>query len=137
MRPRSQLLCKRRLPLPTITEGTAEAVRGLNEANALHAAGQAGAVTSEDYLLSICHLAHPTFPSRELSPASRHSPQASAASPGLRPTRPGSPTGGFERGIRRGEDGEPGGGLVFGSSDPLEYIYGHQDAHSGAAVVEG
>lgn len=132
MRPRSQLVCKRRLPLPTIREGTEESARDLNEANALHITGRARAVTSEDYLLSICHLAHPTFPSGEVPPVSRHSQRVDAASPGLRPTRPSSPAGGFDRDIQRQDDGEPGGSLAFGNSDPLEYIYGHQDA-----IMEG
>lgn len=137
MRPRSQLLSKRRLPLPTIREGTEESVKDLNEANALHVAAHAPDVTSEDYLLSICHLAHPTFPSREVSPIRRHSHQADAANPRLRPTRPGSPSDGFGRHIQREDDDEPGGSLVFGSSDPLECIYGHRDSLSGGAIVEG
>lgn len=131
MRPRSQLLSKRRLPLPTIREGTEESVKDLNEANALHITGHAQAVTSEDYLLSICHLAHPTFP------ISRHSQQGDAANQRLRLTRPGSPSDGFERNIQGGDDGEPGGSLAFGNSDPLEYIYGHQDGLSGGVIVEG
>lgn len=136
MRPRSQLLSKRRFPLPTIREGMEESVKDLNEANALHITGHARAVTSEDYLLSICHLAHPTFPIREVSPISRHSQQVDAANLRLRPTRPGSPSDGFERDIQEEDDEEPGGSLAFGNSDPLEYIYGHQDALSRSAIVE-
>lgn len=137
MRPRSQLLSKRRLLLPTIREGTEESVRDLNEANALHIAAHAQAVTSEDYLLSICHLAHPTFPIREVSPTRRHSRQLNAANPRLRLTRLGSPTDESERPIPREDEREPGGSLVFGNADPLEYIYGHQEALSGGMIVEG
>lgn len=127
MRPRSQLLSKRRLLLPTIREGTEESVKDLNEANAHHIAGHAQAKTSEDYLLSICHLAHPTFPTREVSPISRHSRPGGAANKGPRLTRLGSPTDWFERPFQREDEGELGCGLVFGNSDPLEYIYGHRE----------
>lgn len=137
MRPRSQLVSKRRLPLPTIREGTEESVKDLNEANALHITGHARAVTSEDYLLSICHLAHPTFPVREVSPISRHQLQDNTANLRLRPTRPDSPSDRFEHDIQREDDGQPSGSLAFGNSDPLEYIYGHQDALSGGTIVEG
>lgn len=136
MRPRSQLLSKRRLPLPTIREGTEESVKDLNEANALHLTGHARAVTSEDYLLSICHLAHPTFPIRELSPISRHSQQVDAANQRLRLTRPGSPSDALERNIQLEDDEEPSGSLAF-NSNPLEYIYGQQVSLSGGAIVEG
>lgn len=112
-------------------------MRDLNEANALHIAAHAQAVTSEDYLLSICHLAHPTFPTREVSPNSRHSPQVDAANRRLRLTHLGSPTDECERPIQREDEREPGGGLVFSNSDPLEYIYGHQEALSGGVIVEG
>lgn len=103
-------------------------MRDLNEANALHIAAHAQAVTSEDYLLSICHLAHPTFPIREVSPTSRHSRQVDAANRRLRLTRLGSPTDASEHPVQREDEREPGGSLVFGNSDPLEYIYGHQEA---------
>lgn len=112
-------------------------MRDLNEANALHIAAHAQAVTSEDYLLSICHLAHPTFPIREVSPTRRHSRQVDAAHPRLRLTRLGSPTDESERPIPREDEREPGGSLVFGNADPLEYIYGHQEALSGGVIVEG
>lgn len=133
MRPRSQLLSKRRLLLPTIREGTEESVKDLNEANALHIAAHARAVTSEDYLLSICHLAHPTFPIREASPISRHSRQLDAAHQRRRLTRLRTPADGFENDIRPGGESEP----AFGNTDPLEYIYGHGDALSGGALAEG
>uniref|UniRef100_A0A8C3G479 Uncharacterized protein n=1 Tax=Cyclopterus lumpus TaxID=8103 RepID=A0A8C3G479_CYCLU len=103
MRPRSRLLSKRRLPLPTIREGTEETVRDLNEANTLHIAGHGQAVSSEDYLLSICHLASPTFTARHISPDHIH-------------TR---------------KEIKLNGKLMIGSSDPLEYLYGHQNNLSG------
>ncbi|KAL6117725.1 uncharacterized protein ACO6RY_15454 [Pungitius sinensis] len=117
MRPRSRRLSKRALVLPTIREGAEEPLRDLNEANALHAAGHGQAVSSEDYLLSICHLASPTFPTRHTSPDGTH------------PLQP--PSTSQARGTRQAEvihlNGEP----VFGNCDPLEYLYGHQEAPSG------
>lgn len=112
-------------------------MKDLNEANALHFTGHAQSVTSEDYLLSICHLAHPTFPIREVSATGRHSDQVDTATQRLRLTRPGSPSGGFERDLQREDAGEAAGSLAFSNSDPLEYIYGHQDALSGGEIFEG
>ncbi|KAK6298749.1 hypothetical protein J4Q44_G00302590 [Coregonus suidteri] len=74
MRPRSKLLSqKRRLQLPTIREGFEDLVRDINQlnqmnqSNTLHSAQPTAhpgpcphTLSSEDYLLSICHLAHPT-----------------------------------------------------------------------------
>nr|XP_023845334.1 uncharacterized protein LOC111965389 isoform X2 [Salvelinus alpinus] len=74
MRPRSKLLSqKRRLQLPTIREGYEDLVRDMNQlnqinqSNTLHSAQPTThpgpcphTLSSEDYLLSICHLAHPT-----------------------------------------------------------------------------
>ena len=57
MRPRSKLLTKRRLQLPTIREGSEESQR---DASFLLSAREQ-ALSSQDYLLSIRHLAHPTF----------------------------------------------------------------------------
>ncbi|XP_077388363.1 uncharacterized protein LOC144025863 isoform X2 [Festucalex cinctus] len=68
MRPRSKLLSKGGLQLPTISEGTEETLRDLNEANTQCVADQ---ISSDDYLLSICHLAHPTFPTGEVSPGAQ------------------------------------------------------------------
>lgn len=134
MRPRSRLLSKRRLLLPTIREGTEETVRDLNEANTLHFDQ---AVSSEDYLLSICHLAHPTFPTRDVSPYNSHTRQLDAVHQRLRLSRlSGTPSGtlGFdptEEGhvidMQLGRGKELDGELTFGNSDPLEYLYGHQD----------
>lgn len=104
MRPRSRLLSKRRLLLPTIREGAEEAVKELNEANSLHTS----AVSSDDYFLSICHLAHPTFPAREASPYGRpclHADAADQISPSVE---------------SREED------LGGAGRDPLEYLYGHR-----------
>lgn len=137
MRPRSRLLSKRSLLLPTIREGTEETLRDLNEANTLHIAVQGQAVSSEDYLLSICHLAHPTFPN-----VSPDNIQLDAVHQRLRLSRLGgttSTTFGFnptEKREERGLNGEP----MFGNSDPLEYLYGHQNNLPGGvrrAFVEG
>lgn len=105
MRPRSRLLSKRSLQLPTIREGAEEAVKELNEANSLHA-------SSDDYFLSICHLAHPTFPARGASPYGRTSLHLVAADH-TSPSR---------------DDDLAGAGL-----DPLEYLYGHPGHPSGAS----
>ncbi|CAL9706784.1 unnamed protein product [Knipowitschia caucasica] len=69
MRPRSRHPSKRPLLLPTIKEGSEEMVREMNEANACTHSQS----SSEDYFLSICHLAHPTFPTRDTPPHSNHS----------------------------------------------------------------
>ncbi len=132
MRPRSRLLSKRRLLLPTIREGTEETIKDLNDANTLHIAGHGQAVSSEDYFLSICHLAHPTFPNRDVSPYNIHTRQLDAGH--QRPN--GTLTGTFEFNptdkaqaidMQQGEGKELDGELMFGNSDPLEYLYGHQN----------
>lgn len=105
MRPRSRLLSKRSLQLPTIREGAEEAVKELNEANSLH-------TSSDDYFLSICHLAHPTFPARGASPYGRTSLHVDHTSPSAEPLN---------------ED-LGGAGL-----DPLEYLYGHRGHLSGGS----
>ncbi|XP_072288375.1 uncharacterized protein [Eucyclogobius newberryi] len=71
MRPRSRLPSKRTLLLPTIKEGTEETVRELNDANKTYSQDHP-IDSSEDYFLSICHLAHPTFPARDITPYSGH-----------------------------------------------------------------
>ncbi|XP_062391631.1 uncharacterized protein si:dkeyp-72g9.4 [Sardina pilchardus] len=66
MRPRSRLLAKR--GLPTIREGYEEMVQDMNQANSQHTppcAQPQQSLSTQDYLLSICQLARPTFPSRE------------------------------------------------------------------------
>ncbi|XP_019730245.1 uncharacterized protein LOC109518670 isoform X1 [Hippocampus comes] len=120
MRPRSKLLSKGELLLPTISEGTEETPRDLNETNTQRVAE---GVSSDDYLLSICHLAHPTFPTSDVSPsahqvdgvyerrrASRHSETKSLA------------INHKQNGVRQVECNE-----ILGSSDPLEYLYGHHN----------
>ncbi|XP_035506568.2 uncharacterized protein si:dkeyp-72g9.4 [Scophthalmus maximus] len=151
MRPRSRLLSKRRLLLPTIREGTEEAVRDLNEANTLHIAGHSQSVSSEDYLLSICHLAHPTFPIRDVSPDNIHTRQLDAVHQRLRLSRHsvGKTSASFEfspteeaqaMDVQQPEEKELSGGLMLGTFDPLEYLYGHQSDLSGSVrrvFVEG
>lgn len=67
MRPRSRLLAKR--GLPTIREGYEEMVQDMNQANSQHhtlpPCAQPQSLSTQDYLLSICQLARPTFPLRE------------------------------------------------------------------------
>ncbi|XP_031428642.1 uncharacterized protein si:dkeyp-72g9.4 [Clupea harengus] len=65
MRPRSRLLVKR--GLPTIREGYEEMVQDMNQANSQHTTpcAQPQSLSTQDYLLSICQLARPTFPLRE------------------------------------------------------------------------
>ncbi|XP_019935075.1 uncharacterized protein [Paralichthys olivaceus] len=143
MRPRSRLLSKRRLLLPTIREGPEETVRDRNEANTLHIAS----VSSEDYLLSICHLAHPTFPSRDVSPDNtQHTRQLHVGHQRLRLRSTGKTSTRYEFSpaeeaqAEQREDEELSGKLMFGNSDPLEYLYGHQSNLSGGvrrAFVEG
>lgn len=134
MRPRSKLLSKRRITLPTIREGTEETVRDLNETNALHSHGQA--VSSEDYLLSICHLAHPTFATRDVASANLLARQPDGASRhggttlstpelDLEPDRKVTD-------VPPEEEGDAGSAPMFGGSDPLEYLYGH---HSYASTL--
>ncbi|CAN9514930.1 unnamed protein product [Ophioblennius macclurei] len=136
MRPRSKLLSKRRLVLPTIREGTEETVRDLNEANTLHNHSQA--VSSEDYLLSICHLAHPTFTTRDVSSGNLHVRQPDAASRHGATTSPTSERDLEKEGMsvadeQQEEGSEPRGALMFGYSDPLEYLYGHHNQPSNLA----
>ncbi|XP_008275937.1 uncharacterized protein LOC103354374 [Stegastes partitus] len=137
MRPRSRLLAKTRLMLPTIREGTEETVRDLNEAKTLHFAAHGQAVSSEDYLLSICHLAHPTFPTRDVSPDDFPARQQDAVQQRLKPSRfSGTALTTFEfnpkeeghaADVQQGEGKELNGEIMFGNSDPLEYLYGDQN----------
>lgn len=139
MRPRSRLLSKRRLLLPTIREGTEETVRDLNEANTLHITGHGQAVSSEDYLLSICHLAHPTFPTLDVS--SYNIQQLDSVHQRLQLSRLSETTSTtFEFNpteeahaidMQQGEGKGLNGELMLGNADPLEYLYGHQNNLSG------
>ncbi|XP_059202633.1 uncharacterized protein si:dkeyp-72g9.4 [Centropristis striata] len=138
MRPRSRLLSKRTLLLPTIREGTEETVRDLNEANTLHIAGCGQTVSSEDYLLSICHLAHPTFPSRDVSSDNIHARHLDAMHQRQRLSGTTSTTFEFSSSeeahaidMQKREEKGLNGELMFGNSDPLEYLYGHQNNLSG------
>ncbi|XP_054647455.1 uncharacterized protein si:dkeyp-72g9.4 [Dunckerocampus dactyliophorus] len=116
MRPRSKLLSKGGLLLPTITEGTEETLRELNDANTQHAVDH---LSSDDYLLSICHLAHPTFPTSDVSASNERTHRLSR----LRGTSEfNSREMGNVRGTQQREHNE-----VLGSSDPLEYLYGHHN----------
>lgn len=140
MRPRSRLLSKRRLLLPTIREGSEEAVRDLNEANSLIISSQCQAVSSEDYLRSICHLAHPTFPSRDVSPHSVQSQQLDAVHQRLRLSRLTETTSGAFQSNPKAETREiqeQKDELMFGKSDPLEYLYGHQSTGGARFLEEG
>ncbi|XP_020502166.2 uncharacterized protein si:dkeyp-72g9.4 [Labrus bergylta] len=139
MRPRSKRLSKRRLLLPTIREGSEEVVRDLNEANSLIISGQCQAVSSEDYLLSICHLARPTFPSGDSS-TYVSSQQLEAVHQRLRLSRiteaasntfqsnPNEEAHDILQKEQEGKNDE----LMSGRSDPLEYLYGHQSNHLGS-----
>ncbi|CAJ1058588.1 uncharacterized protein si:dkeyp-72g9.4 [Xyrichtys novacula] len=149
MRPRSRLLSKRRLLLPTIREGSEETVRDLNEANSLITSSQCQAISSEDYLLSICHLAHPTFPSRDVSPHSIHSQHLDTVHQRLRLSRITETTSNIfqskpeaeahEIHVQQNKGKEHRGELMFENSDPLEYLYGHQNNTGNVrrALVEG
>ncbi|KAK5623957.1 hypothetical protein CRENBAI_023726 [Crenichthys baileyi] len=117
MRPRSRLLSKRRVMLPTIREGMEEMVKDLNEANTFHFADNSQVVHSEDYFLSICHLARPTFPARDVFSQNYQACQQEAVQPSD---------------LSRGSDflqmqeKKLTGELMCCNSDPLEYLYGNQ-----------
>ncbi|XP_061758081.1 uncharacterized protein si:dkeyp-72g9.4 [Nerophis ophidion] len=108
MRLRSKLLSKGGLLLPTIRECTEETLRELNETNAVDQ------VSSDDYLLSICHLAHPTFPTTHVPPRHQRSHNLSRL----------SGTKSFEWMQRREHNG----------ADPLEYLYGRHDNRTGSGA---
>ncbi|XP_061643302.1 uncharacterized protein si:dkeyp-72g9.4 [Phyllopteryx taeniolatus] len=119
MRPRSKLLSKEGLLLPTISEGTEETLKDLNEANTQHVADH---VSSDDYLLSICHLAHPTFPTDDVSPSTH---QLDGVHQRMRASHLTHRPKKHERGVQQVERID-----VLGCSDPLEYLYGHRDNRS-------
>lgn len=132
MRPRSRLVSKRGLLLPTIREGTEETVRDFNEANTIYSAGQSQPVSSEDYLLSICHLAHPTVFNRDVSPHNIPTCQQDAVHQNMQLSKTSSTY--FDFSPRKklhamhelhDEKNKLQGKLMFGNSDPLEYLYGH------------
>ncbi|XP_010895103.2 uncharacterized protein LOC105025820 [Esox lucius] len=165
MRPRSKLLSqKRRLQLPTIREGYEDLVRDMNHFNSVSQMNQSNtlrssqpaahhelrphSLSSDDYLLSIRHLAHPTsLPTNDII-----NPQRQALK-GVRPPQlavsEGSPPAAAALRHRKrfgeGDAAESGvwselltvyrgpgkhslyGGASFGclgNSDPLEFLYG-------------
>lgn len=116
----------------------------------LHITGHSQSVSSEDYLLSICHLAHPTFPTRDVSPDNIHTRQPEAVQQRPRLSRlSGTTSTAFKfnpteeahaTDAQQVEEKELNSNLMFGSSDPLEYLYGHQNNLSGGmrqAFVKG
>ncbi|MEQ2263889.1 hypothetical protein XENORESO_014829 [Xenotaenia resolanae] len=121
MRPRSRLLSKRRVMLPTIREGMEEMVKDLNEANAFHFADNSQGVHSEDYFLSICHLARPTFPTRDVFSQNYQARQQEAVQQRLI----GSALSHGSDFLQM-EEKKLTGELLCCNSDPLEYLYGNQ-----------
>lgn len=109
----------------------------------LHITGHSQSVSSEDYLLSICHLAHPTFPTRDVSPDNIHTRQLEAVHQRPRLARLGGTTSttfkfnltedSHATDAQQVEKNELNSKLMFGNSDPLEYLYGHQNNLSGGA----
>ncbi|XP_028840675.1 uncharacterized protein LOC114793128 [Denticeps clupeoides] len=146
MRPRSRLLAKR--GLPTIREGYEELVHDMNQVNSQHTLSWNPPLSTQDYFLSICQLARPTFPLCEadcdiLSMVPLESPK-----PCLRLQRhrdapwPLSPTPGscrsqgvaegkrnLEGGVRCSEPGAVGSdGGNHATADPLEFLYSNRGA---------
>lgn len=150
MRPRSRLLAKR--GLPTIREGYEELVQDLNQTNSQH-------TSTQDYFLSICHLARPTFPLHEpdcdiLSIGPLDSPKPCLRLHRLRqhlqPPQPHTSTSSDqtveqahkEKDTTRSAPSEPlqaqaapeedNGcrGDIPGPADPLEYLYSHRGAQA-------
>ncbi|KAA0720263.1 hypothetical protein E1301_Tti012297 [Triplophysa tibetana] len=120
MRPRSRLLAKR--GLPTIREGYEELVQDLNQTNSQH-------TTTQDYFLSICHLARPTFPLHEpdydiLSIGPLDSPKPCLRLHRLRqhlqPPQANTSTSDVQQPQKVKEIRCP--------TDPLEYLYSHRGA---------
>ncbi|XP_077588334.1 uncharacterized protein LOC144207026 [Stigmatopora nigra] len=110
MRPPSATLSKGGALLPTITEevAAAAAAKDRNQVKDGHEA-KARRLSSDDYLLSICHLAHPTFPAGHVQagPPTR-----------ARPSR-------LNRGQKARDDGVQRR-RQSGATDPLEYLFGRQ-----------
>lgn len=132
MRPRSRLLTKKRVLLPTICEGTEETARDCNDANTTQFGNKDQGLSSDDYLLSICHLAGPTFPAREGSPKNIHVRQQDTVQRRLRPSRFITLT---TSDVNHKEDEDDGKGLgkrlngqrlMRCNSDPLELLYGEE-----------
>lgn len=118
--------------LPTIKEGVEEMVKDLNEANTLHFTDNSQGVSSEEYFLSICHLARPTFPARDVFPQNFHSHQEEAVQQTLIETALcplefslNKETSGTN--LLQVEKKKLDGELMCFNSDPLEYLYGNQN----------
>lgn len=127
MRPRSRLLSKRRVMLPTIREGMEEMVKDLNEANTFHFADNTQGVSSEDYFLSICHLARPTFPARDVFPQSQETVQQRLIATALSPLEFSLNEEENGSGSLQIEEKKLNAELMCCNSDPLEYLYGNQN----------
>ncbi|KAM4732414.1 uncharacterized protein FYW61_008181 [Anableps anableps] len=131
MRPRSRLLSKRTVVLPTIREGMEEMVKDLNEVNTFHFADNSQGVSSEDYFLSICHLARPTFPARDIFPQNLHSRQQETVQQRLIGTTLSPLEFSLNEeangtGLLQVEEKKMNGELMCCNSDPLEYLYGNE-----------
>ncbi|XP_024253919.1 uncharacterized protein LOC112231412 [Oncorhynchus tshawytscha] len=153
MRPRSRLLAKR--GLPTIREGYEELVQDMNQANSLHLPphGQVhSSLSTQDYFLSICQLACPTFPlaqpdcdiltvgsmaslrpclrlHRLRDPVPLCQPLISNVShhTQLEQEESQSECSGPER-VVNVSSGQTSSRVLPSVSDPLEFIYGHGEA---------
>ncbi|KAG9346734.1 hypothetical protein JZ751_007048 [Albula glossodonta] len=159
MRPRSRLLAKKRLP--TIREGYEELLQDMNQANSYHTPCHTHpeALSSEDYLRSICQLARPTFPLQEPDRDILTLGQLEALKPGLRlahlpaPTRPSTPTA-RSYSQREEQKTDRVGSHIFSDTttpdvmsrsrsgdschstpDPLEYLYGHYDTPASSTCL--
>lgn len=118
--------------LPTIREGMEERVKDLNEANTLHFPDNSQGISSEDYFLSICHLARPTFPTGDVFPPNLNAFQQNAVEQRIIGTAL-SPlefslkeeTSGTD--LLPVEEKKLDGELMCCNSDPLEYLYGNQN----------
>uniref|UniRef100_A0A1A7Y7I3 Uncharacterized protein n=1 Tax=Iconisemion striatum TaxID=60296 RepID=A0A1A7Y7I3_9TELE len=130
MRPRSRLLTKGRNMLPTIREGTEETVK---DVNTFQFGDSSQGVSSEDYLLSICHLARPTFPNRDAASQNICTQQQDAVQQRLKSSRfIGTTLTSSEVKLKeeqcvdmQQEDKKELNG--FCNYDPLEFLYGNQN----------
>uniref|UniRef100_A0A1A8Q503 Uncharacterized protein n=1 Tax=Nothobranchius rachovii TaxID=451742 RepID=A0A1A8Q503_9TELE len=130
MRPRSRLLTKGRNMLPTIREGTEETA---NFVNTFQFGDSSQGVSSEDYLISICHLARPTFPNRDVASQKIHTQQQDAVQHRLKSPRfigttltssKVKPKEEHYVDLQQEDRKELNG---FCNHDPLEFLYGNQN----------
>lgn len=103
-------------------------VQDLNEANTLHFTDNSQGVSSEEYFLSICHLARPTFPARDVFPQNLNSHQEEVVQQRLI----GTALSPLEFSLNKETSGKVekkklDGELMCCNSDPLEYLYGNQN----------